>query len=835
MGTDETPRLTGFKLDGIARSPEPAGGTPRGAPARPRAGAERPVTRPVAPPESATEERLRLAFEATAEGLWDWDLARNEVEATPRCAELLGWSDDELGSDVAAWSLLVHPADRDATRADLLAHLRGDTPRFECEARMLCGDGSRRWVLVRGKVASRDARGRARRMVGTLADATARHGAAEGIERALAAAEATAEARRDYLASLSHEIRTPMNGIVGMMELALDTDLTREQREYLQTARSSIDALLRIVNDVLDFSKIEAGRLALDRTEFSLRDCVEGACRTVASSAHLRGLELTCLVHPAVPERLEGDPGRLRQVLLNLLSNAIKFTERGEVSLTVSLHGGDGDEALLAFAVRDTGAGISAEAQSLVFEAFAQADPSITRRFGGTGLGLTIASRLAALMGGGIGLESAAGAGSTFTLSARFGVAADARPHRAPESLRGARVLAVDENATNRDVYRHALGLWGCDAVVATPAEAHGLVAEARAAGRPFALLVLDERTPGLAGRESAWRAGTPPETVVLATTAAGPLPSEGEGSAGFARRVLKPVFERALLDALQGWPDDEPGDAAAATAAARPVGSIERLRTGRALRVLITEDNLVNQTVAARVLERLGHSVSMARNGRECVEVWERGGVDVILMDVQMPVMDGIEATRVIRERERERGTRTPIIALTAHAMSGDRDRCLAAGMDRYLSKPIQIDVVAAALEALSDPEHPPSVPPAALDEAALMSSLDGDVDLALQLTAMFFDESEELLKGMWSSWRRGDAAALRMAVHSLKGALANFERGLAFETARRVEATVRLGDCAAVTEPDLVTLERETRRVAKALRAFVAKLGDGPEGGAP
>ncbi|MDP3219355.1 MAG: response regulator, partial [Deltaproteobacteria bacterium] len=677
---------------------------------------------------------------------------------------------------------------------------------------------------LRGAVTARDERGRARRLVGTAGDVTERREAGEALERAVAAAEAAGEARRDHLASMTHEIRTPMNGIVGMVELALDTDLTREQREYLQTARSSIEALLRIVNDVLDFSKIEAGRLALDRAEFSLRDCVEGACRTVAPSAHQRGVELTCLVEPDVPERLEGDAGRLRQVLLNLLSNAVKFTERGEVSLGVSLRGGEGDEAVLAFAVRDTGTGISPEKQALVFEAFAQADASITQRFGGTGLGLSIASQLAALMGGGITLQSNPGAGSTFTLAARFGVAADGLAAEPPAALRGARVLAVDDNPTNRQIYLQALESWGCDAVVASPADALALLERARSRSRPFTLLILDERMQGVGDLAAALRA-EPRPTVMLATFGAGPAGGdEVLKSLGVSRRVTKPLSERVLRQALQGWPADDKASAAL------PPGAIDRLRTARALRVLVTEDNLVNQTVAGRVLERLGHSVAMARNGRECVEVWLRGGVDAILMDVQMPEMDGIEATMIIRDAERERGTHTPIIALTAHAMTGDRDRCLAAGMDRYMSKPIQVEAVAAALDALSDPANPPILPPAALDERALMASLDGDVDLAVQLSGMFFEESEELLRGMWACWRRGDAAGFRMAVHSLKGALANFERGVAFEGARRVEAAVRRGDFAGITEADLAGLERETHRVAKALRGFVSRLGEAP-----
>jgi two-component system, sensor histidine kinase and response regulator len=776
-------------------------------------------------------ERLQLALASTDEGMWDWALDTGAVFTSPRCAEMLAWPAERLGAELEPWLALMHPDDRAAGRQGLLEHLHGRSDRFERELRLLTGDGAWRWVLVRGKVFARDERGRALRMVGTLCDATERRRFAEEMLRARDSAEANSQAKSEFLANMSHEIRTPMNGILGMTELALDTDLTSEQREYLGIVKSSGDALLGFINDILDFSKIEAQRLVLDRIEFSLRDCVTDACRAVALRAHQKGLEFTCSIAPFVPDRLEGDPGRLRQVLLNLLGNAIKFTGRGEVAVDVSLSSREGDEALIAIAVRDTGPGIPAEKHAGIFEAFAQADSSITRQFGGTGLGLTIASRLAALMGGGISLRSAPGLGSTFTMSARLGVVAGARSTEQPRPLVGVRALAVDDNATNRQLYGQLLEAWGADVAVAeSGAEALALIDQAEAEGRAFSLLLLDDRMPGMDGPAVARALASRPSkpAIILATSSAKAVDRAEMGRLHIRHWVTKPVSASVLLEALIGCLGSAASASSAPTSPEPHPSGLDRLRGAASLRVLLTEDNPVNQAVAQRLLEKLGHRVTVASNGREGVAAWSRGDFDVILMDVQMPVMDGVDATRAIREAEAARGTRIPIIALTAHAMNSDRDRCLAAGMDRYLSKPIRIDALAEALRDSTAAPRAPSELPHALDEDGLVASLGGDAELAVQLSVMFFEESEALLRGVREPWARGDCAATLRALHSLKGAVSNFDLGLAFEAARRLEATARRGDVRLLREADIASLERETRRVVSALRGFVARHGE-------
>ncbi|MDB4932284.1 MAG: multi-sensor hybrid histidine kinase, partial [Myxococcaceae bacterium] len=491
------------------------------------------------------EERLQLAIASTNEGLWDWALDTGELYTSPRCAEMLDWPPERATPDLGSWLVLLHPDDRAAALEALREQLRGRGERLEQEMRVLTGGGAWRWVLVCGKVFSRDPGGRATRMVGTLTDVTERRRAAEEIIRAKEEAEAASRAKSEFLANMSHEIRTPMNGILGMTELALDTDLTDEQREYLNMVRSSGDSLLAIINDILDFSKIEADKLALERVEFSLRDCVTDACRTIAMRAHQKGLELTCNVAPAVPARLEGDPGRLRQVLLNLLGNAIKFTGRGEVSVEVSLAAREGDDATLAFTVRDTGPGIPLEKQASIFEAFAQADSSITRQFGGTGLGLTIAARLAGLMGGRIAVQSAPGVGSTFVMTGRFGVVAGARAAEQPRPLQGLRVLAVDDNAANRRMYGQVLEGWGATVSLADSGPAAlAAVDRAEAAREPFAVMLLDDRMPVMDGPAVAAALQSRPTrpAIILATSSARSLDEAAMRSLDIRHRVTTPV-----------------------------------------------------------------------------------------------------------------------------------------------------------------------------------------------------------------------------------------------------------------------------------------------------
>ncbi len=626
-----------------------------------------------------SEERFRLATLATNDVLWEWKLQTGELWWSDNLHSSFGHDPRRIPASIDWWTEQIHPEDRERVEQRLEAYLQGEPHPWSEEYRFRKADGGWAYILDRGYLV-RDAQGNPERMMGSLMNISDRKAAEQALQAAKEAAEAANRAKSEFLANMSHEIRTPMNGIIGMTELALETDLNSEQREYLEMVRTSADALLVIINDILDFSRIEAGKLELERIAFSLRQVAREVVQLLGPRAEPKRLELFAEITPEVPDRLVGDPGRLRQVLLNLVGNAVKFTERGSVRLTVraGTAGPDGaaaDRVELEFAVVDTGIGISTEKVALVFGAFAQADASTTRQYGGTGLGLTISQRLVQQMGGHIGVESEPGQGSRFYFTIPFQCA-----------------------------------------------EAQDLLSTSRTSS---------ESRPGEAS-----------------------LPS---GGAQFGR-------------------------------------------------VLVVEDNEVNLRLVSQLLEKHGHQVTAVRCGRDAVAAVRAVEFDLILMDLQMPDQNGFEVTAEIREDERATGRRTPIFALTACAMEGDRGRCLAADMDGYLTKPIHTADLLRTVESTLDHSHPdaaksssgataqPQRPILALNE--LLEELDGDRDLLLELTDLFRQSRGETLGQARTALDRGDCRLLERSAHTLKGMSANLRARRVEEAARNVEELARHGD---------------------------------------
>lgn len=774
--------------------------------------------------------RLHEITENIPVAVYQYQLASNGHYAFPFCSpvilQIAGVTPEDVMADARAILAQVHPDDK----ASLIAAFSGSAG--SCESWSLdfriLHKVSGATVWVHGESQPKKAADGRIRWNGYLADISESKRVSEELSRAKEGAESANRAKSDFLANMSHEIRTPMNGVIGMTDLVLDTELTEEQREYLNIVKSSSESLLKVINDILDFSKIEAGKLLIEKIPFNLGRSVGDTLKALAMRAHAKGIELVCDIEPDVPMAVLGDPGRLRQILLNLIGNAIKFTEQGEVVLHVGVAPGKGKNNIFQFTISDTGIGIPESKLGSIFDAFSQEDSTITRRYGGTGLGLTISARLVEALAGRISVVSTPGRGSQFD----FSISLDIDPQSKDEpldvrQLAGLRVLVVDDNEVNRLVVARLLKSVGAQVHAAASGEAAmAMMSHELDHVSPFDVVLLDARMPGLDGFDTAQRIAEQPHCagipLVLLTLAGLKSDAQQSHSIGFTAYLSKPFTRDELVQVLLRVMKTS------SLPAAELVIRHALVDAQTSLSVLLVEDHVVNQQLATTLLTRWGHRVTLAGNGQLALDALAQHRFDLVLMDMMMPVMDGLDATR--RFRANEQGPRTPIVAMTANAMQGDRDSCIAAGMDDYISKPIET----AELQRLLQRYVAGAVPVSAqqvnqqvenLVELLTVSGFDYDLALAEAdqevvdiIAEAFVDQWPRDKQKMEQALADSDLIPVLHVAHSLKGTVAMFCARPAVELAQRIELLAAQGDT--IGMPELIdALNAEMDQLVAAL----------------
>ena len=784
-----------------------------------------------------SQERFELAVHGSGDALWEYDARNGENWFSPRFVELLGYRPGELPNTLETWKNHVHPEDAEGAVAAFMAHLEADVP-YDIEYRMRTKSGDYRWFRARAK-SLRDEAGGAYRTSGTVSDITERRGAEEAIRRAKEVAEEATRAKSDFLANMSHEIRTPMNAIIGMSHLALGTELDRKQRNYIEKVHRSAESLLGIINDILDFSKIEAGKLDMESAPFRLEDVMENLANLVGLKAEENGIELMFRIDPELPTALVGDPLRLGQVLTNLGNNAVKFTEAGgEIEVAVVVDDDDEEAVRLHFSVRDSGIGMSEEQQSKLFHSFSQADTSTTRKYGGTGLGLAISKKLTEMMAGEIWVESTPGEGSTFHFTARFGKQrGELSKRRSLASELGAlRVLVVDDNATSRTILVEMLAGFGFRVDQAEAGERAIAQLEGADDDEPYELVLMDWKMPGMDGIETTRAIQHDPNlthvpTVIMVTAYGREEASASAEAVRLAGFLTKPVTPSTLLDTiLTAMGREVVAEERAGGRREETSGAAARLRGAR---VLLVEDNEINQELALELLVGNGLSVEVANDGREALELLALDAFDGVLMDCQMPVMDGYTATREIRKQARFADL--PVIAMTANAMAGDREKVLDAGMNDHIAKPINVNDMFNTMARWITPsidyvdEEPPRG--AANEEVVEIPALEGvdteeglattqnNARLYRKLLVKFRDSERDFAERFRAALSAGDSDAATRTAHTLKGVAGNVAALGVQEAAKALEAACRGGEAGAAIEALLETVEGELALVMAAL----------------